>query len=227
MIPSTASAQDRQISQNVSAAAQHKGSALTTDFSTFLQMLTAQARYQDPLEPIDSAEYSAQLAQFSMVEQQLRTNDILAALSARMGSSDMASLSGWVGMEARATTPLAFDGAPIRVSLRPDASADTAFLVVLDETGTEVQRSAIPVAEDTIEWAGVAGDGTPLANGIYSFNVESRANGEIIRSDPAEVYGRIAEAQVQNGEIVLVLQGGQVIPAARVTALRSPGPVGQ
>ena len=44
-------------------------SAVTSDFETFLNMLTAQAKDQDPLEPIDSTEYAAQLAQFSMVEQ--------------------------------------------------------------------------------------------------------------------------------------------------------------
>ena len=46
-------------------------SALTSDFETFLKMLTTQARYQDPLEPLDSQEYASQLAQFSMVEQQV------------------------------------------------------------------------------------------------------------------------------------------------------------
>ncbi|MFV0512259.1 MAG: flagellar hook capping FlgD N-terminal domain-containing protein [Jhaorihella sp.] len=229
MTLSTVAAPNQQADpdRSATAAPRTSGSALTADFNTFLQMLTAQARYQDPLEPIDSTEYSAQLAQFSMVEQQLRTNDMLAALSARMGSTDMASLSGWIGMEARAAIPLAFDGAPVTVSVRTDALADSAFLVVFDASGAEVQRRAIPLNADTIEWAGVAGDGTPLASGVYTFTVQSYVNGEIIRSDPAEVYGHIVEAQVRNGETVVILQGGQAVAAAEITALRSPGLAGE
>lgn len=69
------------------AATADKSSAsgLASDFETFLKMLTAQARYQDPLEPIDLTEYASQLAQFSMVEQQVKTNDMLSALSGQFG----------------------------------------------------------------------------------------------------------------------------------------------
>ena len=58
-----------------------QSSVLSSDFETFIRMLTTQAKYQDPLEPIDSSEYAAQLAQFSMVEQQVKSNDILAQLA--------------------------------------------------------------------------------------------------------------------------------------------------
>ena len=60
---------------------QQAAAVLSSDFETFLQMLTAQARYQDPLEPIDSSEYASQLAQFSMVEQQVLSNDLLTSLT--------------------------------------------------------------------------------------------------------------------------------------------------
>ena len=60
-----------------SAAPLPTQSALSADFETFIKMLTTQAKYQDPLEPLDSSEYAAQLAQFSMVEQQVLSNDLL------------------------------------------------------------------------------------------------------------------------------------------------------
>ncbi|MEM9127629.1 MAG: flagellar hook capping FlgD N-terminal domain-containing protein, partial [Pseudomonadota bacterium] len=62
-----------------------QANALTSDFETFLLMLTAQARNQDPLEPLDSSQYASQLAQFSMVEQQVQTNDLLSSLSNALG----------------------------------------------------------------------------------------------------------------------------------------------
>jgi len=70
------------------AATPKKATGIASDFETFLKMLTAQARYQDPLEPIDSTEYSAQLAQFSMVEQQVQGNDLLTAMQAQLGLLD-------------------------------------------------------------------------------------------------------------------------------------------
>jgi len=197
-------------------------SVLTSDFDTFLKMLTAQAKNQDPLEPIDSSEYAAQLAQFSMVEQQVKTNDTLTALFGQMGLTNMASLAGWVGMEARAATPAYFDGSPITISPNPASLADEAYLVVKDETGTQVQRTAIPVSADPIEWAGVDDSGAPFANGVYSFTVESYAAGSKILTEQAEVFGRIVEAQVQGGNTILILPGRQAVLATTVTALREP-----
>lgn len=197
---------------------------LASDFETFLKMLTAQARHQDPLEPIDSTEYAAQLAQFSMVEQQVQTNDTLQALFDQMGTANMAALAGWVGMEARADMPMHFDGSPITISPNPAKSADQAFLVVKNAAGQEVQRQAIPVSSTSLQWAGVDETGQPFASGTYSFDVESLSNGVLVESGPTEVYGRIAEAQTKNNAVLLVMEGGQEISASSVTALRNPKP---
>ena len=89
---------------------------MSSDFETFIKMLTTQAKYQDPLEPIDSSAYAAQLAQFSMVEQQVQSNELLTALTEQLGGSNMAGMANWIGMEARTTAPAYFDGAPITVA---------------------------------------------------------------------------------------------------------------
>lgn len=194
--------------------------ALSSDFQTFLTMLTAQARYQDPMEPIDSTEYAAQLAQFSMVEQQVQTNDLLTALFGQNTTSGIAGLAAWVGMEARAIMPAHFDGSPITISPNPASVSDEVVLVVQDAAGTEVQRVTLPVSAEPYEWQGLDDDGAPLAEGTYHFTVESYAEGERILSEPAEVYATITEAQVQGGDTILILEGGQAIPATGVTALR-------
>lgn len=195
-------------------------SSLSTDFDTFLKMLTAQARYQDPLEPIDSSQYASQLAQFSMVEQQVKTNDALTMMFTQMSSSNMAALANWVGMEIRAAAPAYFDGTPITISPKPAPAADRVDLVVLDGTGKEVQRTAVPVSSEPIEWAGVSDDGDPFANGVYSFKLESFSGDNLILSEPAETYGTVTEAQIQNGQITLILGGGQTVLATAVTGLR-------
>lgn len=197
-------------------------SGLSSDFKTFLKMLTAQARYQDPLEPIDSSQYASQLAQFSMVEQQVKTNDALALMFGQMSNSNMAALASWVGMEVRAGAPAYFDGTPIAVSPNPASVADRVDLVVLDDTGREVQRTPISASSEPIEWAGVDDDGTPFSNGVYSFTVESYQGQDLILSEPAEIYGKVTEAQIRGGQVTLILEGGQAILSSLVTGLREP-----
>ena len=62
---------------------------ISSDFETFLKMLTTQMQNQDPLNPIESSDYAVQLATFSGVEQQVRTNQLLADLANQMGSSGL------------------------------------------------------------------------------------------------------------------------------------------
>jgi len=195
---------------------------LSSDFETFLQMLTAQAKYQDPLEPIDSSEYAAQLAQFSMVEQQVLSNDLLTSLGGQMGSSSMAQLASWIGMEARTTAPVGFSGAPITIISEPAIVADQAVLIVRDGAGTELQRQQIPTTAQPLQWAGVTDDGVPFPAGQYSFAVESYANGESLGIKAAATYAEVTETRQENGEIRVVLSGGATVSSAEVTALRAP-----
>lgn len=214
---SAAATQAPSTSQTTTAP---QSSGLTSDFNTFLKMLTAQARYQDPLEPVDSTEFASQLAQFSMVEQQVKTNDALAAMFGQMSSANMASLASWVGMEARAVTPAYFDGTPVTISANPASVSDRVDLVVSDADGNEVQRTNIASSAEPIEWAGVDEHGDPFAEGVYSFTVESYTGDDLVLSEPAEVYGKVTEAQVQNGQIILILKGGQAVLSSAVTGLR-------
>lgn len=194
--------------------------AISSDFETFLKMLTAQARYQDPLEPIDSTEFASQLAQFSMVEQQVKTNENLGSLLAQLGSQNAASLSAWVGAEVRVETSVSFEGEPVMISPSPVASADKAYLLVTGEAGAVVQRLQIPVSEAPFIWNGTDSDGVGLENGDYSFSVESYAKGESLGTSPAQVYLGVVEAQIEADEVVLLLKGGQRVPAQSVSALR-------
>ncbi|SIT80476.1 flagellar hook capping FlgD N-terminal domain-containing protein [Pontibaca methylaminivorans] len=200
-----------------------RSDTLSADFETFLKMLTTQARYQDPLKPIDSTEYAAQLAQFSMVEQQLRTNDTLDALVSQMAVANLAALGGWVGMEARSASPVRFDGSPITLFPDPPQLAEEAFLVVRDAQDREVQRVAIPTTGEPVQWAGVDENGEPLPRGTYRFTVESHRGGEVIASDPAETFGRVVEAQIDGGDVYLLLDNGQTVSSHSITALRAPG----
>lgn len=204
------------------AASASTNSVLSSDFEVFLKMLTAQAEYQDPLEPIDSSEYAAQLAQFSMVEQQVTTNDLMEQVLAALGANDMASAANWIGMEALVQGPARFDGTPVTIAPNPPIAADEVTLIVTNAQGSEVQRVPMPVGAEPFVWNGTKADGSSLAYGEYSFQIESKANGEILLTEPALAFSRVTEARIDNGATLLVLESGYMILANNVAGLREP-----
>lgn len=193
---------------------------ISSDFETFLKMLTVQMENQDPLNPTESGEYAQQLATFSGVEQAVLTNELLTSLMLQMNTSGMAQMADWVGKEARAAAPAHFDGTPITIAPNPAAIADKVELVVFNQAGEEVQRMEIPKTAEPVEWAGTSPDGTPFPNGVYSFNVESSSNGEVVLNEVADIYARVNEVRSENGESVLILEGGVAVLATDVSALR-------
>ena len=202
--------------------AESASSALSSDFETFLRMLTTQMENQDPLNPVESAEFAMQLATFSGVEQQIRTNGLLADMVSGLGASGLSQLAGWVGMEARVSAPAVFDGAPITLAPEPDPASDAAYLVVRDATGGVVSREAIPLNVQTIEWAGLSDTGMPFPSGTYSFEIESLNQGEVTSSRPVDHYALVHEARLADGGIELVLKGGNAVLSGDVRALRTP-----
>ncbi len=195
---------------------------ISADFEMFLNMLTVQMQNQDPLNPVDSTDYATQLATFSGVEQAVMTNDLLKALSAQLTSGGLADMAAWVGKEARAATPAYFDGQPVTLSPNPAALADHAEVVVRNELGVEVQRFEVPISADPIEWAGVDTGGYPFADGLYSFELTSSLDGEILTQDAVEVYSTVTEVRAQAGETILILEGDVAVAATQVSALRDP-----
>lgn len=200
------------------------GAKISSDFTTFLKMLTAQMNNQDPLNPMDNSDFAVQLATFSGVEQQVKTNDLLTSLAGQMGAMSMSSLSNWVGMEARSVSAAHFDGAtPITLQSNPPEGTKKAYVVAYNSIGNEMSRTEVTVTDDTIEWDGTKSNGTTLGAGNYTFNLESYSSaGNQIGDEQMATYAQITEARIDDGETVLVLDGGIEVNASDVDGLKNP-----
>ena len=118
------------------AAAGSSAKAISSDFETFLKMLTVQMQNQDPLNPVDSSDYAVQLATFSGVEQQAQTNDLLKGLTALDGGE--AEWRRWrLGSAKRHARPPLQILTAIRSRLHPiqPASRTVLQIVVSDADG--------------------------------------------------------------------------------------------
>lgn len=203
------------------SAAPAKKSGVVSDYQTFLKMLTTQLQNQDPLNPAKADEFAVQLATFSSVEQQVRTNDLLAALGTQFAAMGMTQFAGWVGMDARAAAPANFHGAPVTLAPAPAAGADRAELVVRDASGRELERFEIPATSNPYVWEGRNQFGGSYLHGLYSFDLVSFRGDTPLASTPVETFGRVIEARMENGQTVIVREGGVIVPTADVTGVRA------
>lgn len=204
----------------VPAGAPADGAAPTTDFQTFLTLLTTQLRNQDPLKPMESTEFVAQLASFSGVEQQIRSNDRLDRILEVLSGGSPAGLASWIGRDVRAPVKAAFDGRPVEITVAPEPRADAAVLVVTNDFGQEVARRAVDPAASALAWDGMDASGRSLPHGTYGFEVERFAGEEPLGRSPGNVYDRVTEVRINDGTPVLRLAGGGEVALDAIDALR-------
>jgi flagellar basal-body rod modification protein FlgD len=197
--------------------------ALSSDFETFLRMLTTQMENQDPLNPMASTEFATQLATFSSVEQQTKSNELLSKMATQLNILGMGQLTGWVGMEARTSDAIWADGRAISFTPGPASAADRMAIVARDADGAVAGRIEMAASDAPLSWTPAGSNGAPLPAGAYSFELESLNGGEVVRTDPLEVYAPIVEVRNEGGTTSLILQGGVKVAPETVSALRQPG----
>jgi flagellar basal-body rod modification protein FlgD len=198
-----------------------QGTSLASDFETFLKMLTAQAKYQDPLNPLDSAEYASQLAQFSSVEQAVRTNELLTQIAGQSTSQDMSALASWLGREVLSASSRLYEGAPLTLhSTATGDGATAAELVAYNEDGDQVYRASIDPAVKKIEWTGRDALGADLPHGTYEFRIERYSGETLLSKKMAQSFVPVSEVRVTSGQPYLHLESGTVVKPADVTAVR-------
>ena len=223
-IPTAAAAPRPAAPTPAAARAEDAGdrAALASDFQTFLSLLTAQMRNQDPLKPIESTEFVAQLASFSTVEQQIRANDRLDAIHDALTRGEGAGLAEWIGREVRTAEVLRREaGARAEVEVAPLTGAERAELIALDETGAEIGRVAADPAADRLTWPGRTAAGDAPA-GRHRYEVEYFAEDRSLGRIRGEVAAEVTELRLGGAEGPrLLLAGGGEIAPEDVSAVRA------
>ncbi|MFN3525527.1 MAG: flagellar hook capping FlgD N-terminal domain-containing protein [Paracoccus sp. (in: a-proteobacteria)] len=197
------------------------GASTGADFDTFLKMLTAQLRNQDPLNPMEGTDFAIQLATFAGVEQQAQTNKLLSQMAASAGGS-ASNIAAWIGKEARTTAPVWFGDRAITLDIAPAPDADSVQLVTRNELGRELGRTEIGPGTGQIDWFGQTEDGARLPEGQYTFTLESWRGDKLVADTKVGAYARIAEAEFRTTGTVLIFEGGGSAPADEIAALRDP-----
>lgn len=196
---------------------------LASNFETFLTLLTSQLKNQDPLSPVDSNQFTAQLTQMAGVEQQLLTNDLLKGLLAAQGGGGLANAATYIGKEATAAwsaTKLTDGEATWSYELA--ANAASARLEVLDGSGNVVWSGDAPDKTTGVHdftWDGEATTGNDGQEGqVYSLRVVAKdAAGGAVDSQVL-TRGRITGVEMYDGVPYLTV-GNSILPLSTVIAL--------
>lgn len=197
----------------LSGAAAQNGT-INSDFNTFLTLLTTQLRNQDPLKPMDSTEFVGQLASFSAVEQQVRTNEKLSEIANLLIEKASSTYSKRIGDVVLAPVAASWSGNPIAISWATFPNADSYWLQVLNSSGAVVDVSKISDNKSPTNWSGLLSDGTIAAAGDYHFAVESRRGTDQLDLQKGLVQAKVESLQFVGGVPSFVLADGTVLPAS-------------
>lgn len=195
-------------------ATQAAQARLTTDTQSFLKLLTAQLTNQDPLQPVDPTQWVTQLAQFSSVEQQVSSNNMLTQVlgELRIGS-DRADM-GYIGRTVEIVSDqVGVKNGLLDASYTVPADASTVDVRLLDSAGNLVHSFTADSSAGThaLTWNGVKADGSIAADGTYTLAVEAR-NAEGDALDTEVTYrSKVTRVRREEADTLFELENGATV----------------
>ena len=178
-----------------SAASNASSQQLSADMNTFLQLLTTQLQYQDPLDPMDTAEFTNQLVQYSSVEQAIQTNQKLDTLMQLSVSNLGAQAVSYIGKTVQVLGDvMPLDGGKAKAAYTLDKDVESVTITVKDMNGKVVYTTTGETTAGNHEftWDGKDKDGNQLEDGAYQIVVGTKvASGETSATVTTTVFGRV------------------------------------
>lgn len=196
---------------------------LTDDFDTFLTLLTTQLQNQDPLDPMDSSEFTNQLVMFSDLEQQItqtgKLDDILAAQTA----AQAAGAVGYLGKTVQAKAPFTvLDGSSALIPYELPAGATTASIAILDDTGSIIYVEQIDPTPGAAEftWDGTNKNGAQQPDGTYGVSLVALDEGNIPVDGTVAFFTATADEIVTENGTLLLQMGGIGVSLSDVVSIK-------
>lgn len=187
---------------------------LADNFDTFLTLLTTQLKNQDPSQPLDSNQFTAQLVQMSGVEQQLLTNDLLKAMvdNSTNGIGDAVSL---IGKDVRAVgQDAALNDGKARWGFNLPSQATSVTLEIRDSAGRVVNATAlsdVKAGDHDFVWDGKDQAGRQLPDGgPYRLVVTAKDAAGAALAPITYVDGRVSAVEQADGATWLTVSGARI-----------------
>ena len=200
-------------------------STIADNFDTFLSILTTQLKNQNPMDPLDTNQFTQQLVQFTGVEQQLKTNEFLETLMLSSQNTAKSDAVSYIGKEVTSSgkTGELTDANAVFWAYSADANAANATVTIKDKNGQVVYSETGPLKSGpgTFRWDGKGSDGNMKPNGVYTIDIKGKdANGKDVKISTASIG--VVTAVDFTGDVPVLTVGSRRVSITDVTDVRIP-----
>lgn len=205
----------------ITATAASSSSALTSSIASksmtmgkedFLLLMVEQLKNQDPMNPADATEFTAQLAQFSSLEQLFNINETLGDMGDTPGEVQRLSALSMIGDEIVTTSSdFSFDGTnAIKLGYELDAAADQGVLYIRNASGQTVASWPLvnmSTGQQFVEWDGKDDLGNDLPSGSYSVGVSAFQGSEVVGAKTLVQSQVLGVDMTSDGDVLVTASG--------------------
>ena len=203
---------------NSTTAASASGSTTATTNADseqrFLKLLVTQLNNQDPLNPLDNAQLTSQLAQMSTVSGIEKLNTAFQAMLAQSGSSQVLQSASMIGRTVLVPgSEVALKkGTDVPFAIDMPQAADSVKVTVTNAAGDTVRSfdlGALPLGVKTLSWNGLDDKGVSVADGSYKVNVVATSGGATAAASALTYSSVTSVSQGTSGVSLDLASGGK------------------
>jgi flagellar basal-body rod modification protein FlgD len=207
--PSNSISANEAVSDSNAPGSQQKPT-IGADFNMFLKLLTSQIQNQNPLNPMDTSQFTQQLVQFAQTEQAIQQSGTLKSILAKLFAGEMAQASNYVGRVARFDSPVAglSDDKPATWTYQYSQVPSSLVAEVKDSQGSVVKTLLVDrAAKGQVSWDGSTSTGARAPAGNYTLTMTAKdINGGTING-AVTASGVISSAMMLDGRAIVTVNG--------------------
>jgi flagellar basal-body rod modification protein FlgD len=202
-LPSSSSSSSSSLSSTT-------GTTLAGNFQTFLTLLTTQLQNQNPLDPLDTNQFTQQLVEFAGVEQQLKTNDSLTQLISLQQTTQATQALGFVGKTAvvdGSTATMTNATATWHLSVPSSATVNISIANSSGQTVFTGKYTTGAGSDIPFTWNGQGNDGTQWPDGKYTITATGTDGSNNNVGIAAQVQGTVSSVDLTQSPPLLTIDG--------------------
>jgi flagellar basal-body rod modification protein FlgD len=186
------------------------GATLAGNFQTFLTLLTTQLQNQNPLDPLDTNQFTQQLVEFASVEQQLKTNDSLSTLVSMEQTAQATQALQFVGKTAVVkgnTAALANSQATWELNVPSDSTVKISIANANGQTAFTGSYNVSAGNNQPFVWNGRGSDGTQWPDGQYTLTATATDSSGNSVAVTTQLQGTVSSVDLTQSPPLLNIDG--------------------
>ncbi len=196
-------------------------STMGSEYNSFIKLLTAQVRNQDPLSPMDSTQFVEQLATFSSLEQLVNQNTALTSIAAMISDLNGLMASQWLGEDVTfASSWMPYTGAPATYSYEAPQGTTKSTLTVKDADGNAVWTETLDPDKTVFSWNGqLTGGSTASKDSMFEFVIDHYEDNTFKGTAVPNVITKVTDIISEGGTLRLGTASGLTVDLAQARRL--------